>query len=164
MPWLPSQAAFQKAVIYCVLSLGMPSETAASCRAVHQGSHRKAVKTGFGFTSLYIPLLLSLPALSNLLWRCAPYFVSLLSIGWAVREIVCNVACIWFTDPGLFSVFTASPDNPAVHGDPGEPAFHCRARPSHPGCVPAVLCSTGLIAMFLPFLLSWNNLSYFLMV
>lgn len=65
--------------------------------------------------------------------------------------------CIRFPDTSLFSVSAASPDNPAVHGDPGEPAFYCRVGPSHPGCVPAVLCSAGLIIMFLPFLLSWNN-------
>lgn len=41
-------------------------------------------------------------------------------------------------------LFTASPNNPAVHGDPGEPALHCRVRPAYPGCVPAVLCPAGL--------------------
>lgn len=45
----------------------------------------------------------------------------------------------------------ASPDNPAVHGDPGEPALHGRVRSSHPGCVPAVLCSAGLTVTFSPF-------------
>lgn len=51
-----------------------------------------------------------------------------------------------------FSVSTASPNNPAVHGDPGEPALHCWIRPSYPGCVPAVLCPAGLRVIFFPLL------------
>lgn len=39
---------------------------------------------------------------------------------------------------------TASCDHPAVYGHPGEPAVHRWARPSHPGCLPAVLCSSAL--------------------
>lgn len=35
-------------------------------------------------------------------------------------------------------------DHPAVHGNPGEPAVHRRARPTHPGRVPAVLCPAAL--------------------
>lgn len=74
-----------------------------------------------------------------------------------------------FPDLSLpFSVSTASPNNPAIHGDPGEPALHCRVRPAYPGCVPAVLCPTGLRVLLFPcqdFLkISQNNLSYFLMV
>lgn len=74
-----------------------------------------------------------------------------------------------FPDLNLpFSVSTASPNNPAIHGDPGEPTLHCRVRPTYPGCVPAVLCPTGLRVLLFPcqdFLkISQNNLSYFLMV
>lgn len=39
---------------------------------------------------------------------------------------------------------TAPRDNPAVHGNSGEPAVHGRARPPHPGRLPAVLCSAAL--------------------
>lgn len=35
-------------------------------------------------------------------------------------------------------------DHPAVHGNPGEPAVHRRARPPHPGRVPAVLRPAAL--------------------
>lgn len=44
----------------------------------------------------------------------------------------------------LFFYLPASPDNPAVHGDPREPPVYSWIGPPHTGCVSAVLCSAGL--------------------
>lgn len=44
----------------------------------------------------------------------------------------------------FFFYLLASPDNPAVHGDPGEPPVYSWTGPPHIGCVSAVLCSAGL--------------------
>lgn len=67
--------------------------------------------------------------------------------GNVLRDCLCGLS------PDLNTPFftsTASPNNPAVHGDPGEPALHRRIRPSYPGCVPAILCPTGLRVVLLP--------------
>lgn len=77
---------------------------------------------------------------------------------YSARLLMCS-----FSDLNTPFVSTASPNNPAVHGDPGEPALHCWIRPAYPGCVPAVLCPTGLRVLF-PFMSRFflkSHLSYF---
>lgn len=54
-----------------------------------------------------------------------------------INEKKTKVLCFVFYPP-------ASPDNPAVHGDPGEPPVYSWTGPPHTGCVSAVLCSAGL--------------------
>lgn len=120
----------------------------------------------FFFFFLYIFLTLELFRSPSFLSSITTFFLLPLPIR-STTGTGCSSGL--FPDLNLpFSVSTASPNNPAIHGDPGEPALHCRVRPAYPGCVPAVLCPTGLRVLLFPcqdFLkISQNNLSYFLMV
>lgn len=89
--------------------------------------------------------------------------------GWAAKgNFLQDCLCVFFfSDLNTpFSMSTASPNNPTVHGDLGEFALHCWIRSSYPGCVPAVLCPAGLRVTFPPHVkifkkISQNNLSYF---
>jgi hypothetical protein len=41
------------------------------------------------------------------------------------KEMSYKIAYMTFPDLTSFSLSAASPDNPAVYGDPGEPSLHC---------------------------------------
>lgn len=79
------------------------------------------------------------------------FFPSLYGMGRLLRSVLQDCLGALFPDLNTpFSVSTASPNNPAVYGDPGEPALHCGIRPSYPGCVPAVLCPASLRVILFP--------------
>lgn len=105
MPWLPSQADFQKAVMYWVLTFGMPSETVCGidplCLASRIPFLWRRPELGLGLHHcmflhpsphgvVMLGLLRDVSA-----WLLSPLLV-LPQHRWAMREMLCKVSAFGF--------------------------------------------------------------------